>query len=192
MGIFFLMILESMIFPVPSEAVMPFAGFLWFSGGMSFWPIVLAGTAGSIAGSLASYAIGFYGGRAFILRYGNYFFLNEKHLLMTELFFNRFGNKAIFISRFIPVVRHLISIPAGIGEMPLMRFTLYTTIGASMWNSFLAYVGYVLGSNWGEIKKYSESVDIFIALGIIAYCGYWLYRQYRRSRSQPDQPKERN
>lgn len=180
MGIFFLMIFESMIFPVPSEAVMPFAGFLWFSGGMSFWPIVLASTAGSIVGSLASYAIGFYGGRAFILRYGNYFFLNEKHLLMTELFFNRFGNRAIFISRFIPVVRHLISIPAGIGEMPLLRFTLYTAIGAGMWNSFLAYVGYLLGSNWGEIKKYSEGIDILIAIGIVAYCVYWLYRQYKR------------
>lgn len=190
-GIFFLMILESMLFPVPSEAVMPFAGFLWFSGDMSFWPIVLVSTAGSIVGSLASYAIGFYGGRAFILRYGNYFFLNEKHLLMTELFFNRFGNKAIFISRFIPVVRHLISIPAGIGEMPLMRFTLYTAIGAGMWNSFLAYVGYLLGSNWGEIKKYSEGIDILIALGIVAYCGYWLYRQYKHSRSQKNQVEKK-
>ncbi|MBI2046522.1 MAG: DedA family protein [Parcubacteria group bacterium] len=186
-GVFFLMILESMIFPVPSEAVMPFAGFLWFSGTMSFWPIVFASTLGSIIGSLVSYAIGFYGGRAFILHYGKYFFLNEKHLLMTENFFSKFGNKAVFFSRFIPVVRHLISIPAGIGEMPLARFTLYTAIGAGMWNSFLAYVGYLLGSNWTEIKKYSEGIDIVIFAVIVAYCGYWLYRQYRRARFLPEQ-----
>ena len=194
-GIIFLMSLESMIFPVPSEAVMPFAGFLWFSGAMSFGPILLASILGSIIGSLISYAMGFYGGRAFILHYGKYFFLNEKHLLITENFFNQFGNKAIFFSRFIPVVRHLISIPAGIGEMPLPRFVLYTTIGAGMWNAFLAYVGYLLGSNWEEIKKYTEGIDIFIFVVIVSYCIYWLYRQYQHSRSRPEQqnqPDEKN
>jgi membrane protein DedA with SNARE-associated domain len=187
-GIIFLMSMESMIAPVPSEAVMPFAGFLWFSGDMSFWPIVLASTLGSIIGSLISYAMGFYGGRAFIINYGKYFFLNEKHLLMTENFFARFGNKAIFISRFIPVVRHLISIPAGIGGMSIPRFVVYTTIGAGMWNAFLTYVGYALGSNWTEIKKYTEGIDIVIFIIIVTYCVYWLYLQYRRSRFLPEQP----
>ena len=190
-GIIFLMSLESMIFPVPSEAVMPFAGFLWFSGAMSFWPIIFASTIGSIIGSLISYAMGFYGGRTFILHYGKYFFLNEKHLLATENFFNKFGNEAIFISRFIPVIRHLISIPAGIGEMTLPRFVFYTAIGAGMWNAFLTYVGYILGSNWEEIKKYSEGIDIVIFIGIAVYCVFWLYKQYRqRSRSQSEQPNQ--
>ncbi|MBI5742365.1 MAG: DedA family protein, partial [Candidatus Niyogibacteria bacterium] len=131
-GVFFLMVLESMIAPVPSEAVMPFAGFLWFLGKMSFWPIVIFSTLGSIAGSLASYAIGSYGGRPLVLKYGKYLLLNEHHLEDTERFFNRFGGKTIFISRFIPVIRHLISLPAGAGKMNLWRFTIYTALGAGL------------------------------------------------------------
>jgi membrane protein DedA with SNARE-associated domain len=179
-SITFLMTLESMVFPVPSEAVMPFAGFLIFSGQMSFWAIIIFSTLGSIIGSLISYYIGLFGGRAIIEKYGKYFLLDHHHLLLTEKFFNRFGSKAILISRFVPVVRHLISLPAGIGKMNLFHFIIYTIVGAALWNSFLAYLGYYLGSRWEEIRKYSEVIDIILVVLIITVIIFWIYRQVRR------------
>lgn len=168
-GVFFLMALESMIAPVPSEAVMPFAGFLWFLGKMSFRPIVIFSTVGSIIGSLISYAIGSYGGRPLVLKYGRYLLVNEHHLEDTEIFFNRFGGKTIFISRFIPVIRHLISLPAGAGKMNIWKFIIYTAAGAGLWNTFLTRLGFYLGSNWGEIRKYTEAIDVVVVALIAVF-----------------------
>ena len=127
-----LMMLESMVFPVPSEAVMPFAGFLVTDGTFSFWAVVLVSTLGSLIGSLLSYAIGRYGGRVFLQTWGKYFLLNEHHLDATDTFFKGHGAPTIFIARFVPVVRHLISIPAGIARMNLTTFSLYTVLGACL------------------------------------------------------------
>jgi len=182
-GITFLMTLESMVVPVPSEAVMPFAGMLWFSGKMSFWPIVIFSTIGSIIGSLISYYIGLYGGRPLIKKYGKYLLLSEHDLSLTERFFARFGDKTIFISRFIPVIRHLISIPAGTGKMNIAKFITYTIIGAGLWNAFLTYLGYKLGSNWTEIRKYSEVVDIILVILLIALVVFYFYK--KRKHSEP-------
>ena len=176
-GIFFLMVLESMVAPVPSEAVMPFAGVLWFSGEMSFWPIVIWSTLGSIVGSLISYAIGLYGGRPLLQKYGKYVLLKEHDLALTERFFEKYGDKTIFVSRFIPVVRHLISIPAGMGKMNLYKFIFYTALGAGLWNAFLAYAGYYLGSRWVEIRKYSEIIDIVLILAIVATVVFYVYKR---------------
>jgi membrane protein DedA with SNARE-associated domain len=178
-GVTFLMALESMVAPVPSEAVMPFAGFLWFLGKMSFAKIVIFSTLGSIVGSLISYCIGAFGGRPLIKKWGKYFLLNEAHLDYTEQFFTRFGNKTIFFSRFIPIVRHLISIPAGIGKMNLLKFIVYTTLGAGIWNGFLAYLGFQLGNKWEEIRKYSEVLDIVFLAAIIGLIFYFIYKQKR-------------
>lgn len=178
-GVTFLMALESMIVPVPSEAVMPFAGFLWFAGKMSFGAIVFFSTLGSVIGSLISYYVGFYGSEVFIAKYGKYFFLNRYHLELTEKFFKKFGGKTVFLSRFIPVVRHLISIPAGAGRMNIFRFTLDTAVGAGLWNAFLAYVGYSLADNWFVIKKYTGILDIIIAAAIIGTALYWLHKKYK-------------
>jgi len=176
-GIGILMTMESMIMPVPSEAVMPFAGFLWFEHKLSFWGIILASTTGSIIGSLISYCIGAYGGRAFVKKCGRYLLLNEHHLDRTEQFFARHGEITIFISRFIPVVRHLISIPAGLGRMNLLRFSIYTIIGAGLWNSFLAWLGYHLRDNWETIRQYTEVIDIVLVAVLLAAAGFFIYRQ---------------
>lgn len=176
-GVFFLMVLESMVVPVPSEAVMPFAGVLWFLGKMSFAQIVIFSTLGSITGSLISYYAGLYGGRPLIRKYGKYVLLNEHDLVLAESFFEKYGDKTIFISRFIPVVRHLVSIPAGTGKMNVFKFVFYTVLGAGIWNSFLAYAGYHLGSNWTEIRKYSEVIDIVLVAAIIATIGLYFYRR---------------
>jgi len=166
---------------VPSEAVMPFAGFLWRQGTFNFWIIAMASTLGSIIGSLISYYIGAWGGRPIIKKFGKYFLLNEHHLELTERFFSRYGEKAIFISRFIPVVRHLISLPAGVGRMKLFKFSLYTILGALLWNSILAYLGYYLADNWNIIRKYSEAIDILVIILIIAAIVYFIFRKNHKN-----------
>lgn len=181
-GIGILMTMESMIMPVPSEAVMPFAGFLWFEHRLSFWGIVLASTTGSIIGSLISYCIGAYGGRPFVKRYGKYFLLNERHLDRTEDFFSRHGEITIFFSRFIPVVRHLISIPAGLGRMNIVRFSIYTIVGAGLWNSFLTWLGYHLRDNWETIRQHMEVLDIVLAAALLAAAGFFVYKQIQSMR----------
>lgn len=180
LGIAFLMSLESMIAPVPSEAVMPFAGFLIYQSKMSWELVILSATIGSFIGSLVSYYIGARLGRPFIVRYGRYLLLNEKHLDLTENFFRRHGQKTIFFSRFIPIVRHFISLPAGAAKMNIWIFLVYTVIGASMWNAFLTYLGYRLGSNWSEIRTYSEKLDIVVAALLVIGIGYVIYKNKRK------------
>lgn len=180
-GVAFFMMLESMIAPVPSEAVMPFAGFLISEGRMTWARVVVSSTVGSMVGSTLSYIIGWYGGLPLVRRFGKYLLLNEHHLEQTQQFFQRYGQRTIFISRFIPVVRHLISIPAGIGRMPYWRFLLYTTVGAALWNGFLAYVGFVLRSHWSTVKSYTEWLDV-VVLAVLAVAVMWFVRSRLRSR----------
>lgn len=177
-GIFLLMVLESMVFPVPSEAVMPFAGFLIVTGQFTFTGVIIASTLGSIVGSLASYAMGFYGGKPFIKKFGKYLLLDSHDLEITERFFAKSGELTIFISRFIPVIRHLISIPAGLGKMNLWKFILYTILGAGMWNAFLTYVGFKLKENWTEVMTYSHIIDIVVVAVLGLAFLYYAYKIY--------------
>jgi membrane protein DedA with SNARE-associated domain len=178
--VFFLMALESMIFPIPSEAVMPFAGFLIHEGRFSFTGTIFFSTLGSIVGSLISYVMGSKGGRPFVLRFGKYLLLDVHDLEATEKFFGKYGDKTIFICRFIPVVRHLISIPAGVGKMNLWKFSLYTIVGAALWNGFLAWVGYRLKDNWEEVMKYSHVADIVVVASLGLTIGYFVYKHMQR------------
>jgi membrane protein DedA with SNARE-associated domain len=176
-GIFLLMALESMIAPIPSEAVMPFAGFLAFEGKMSMFLIAVVSTIGSITGSLVSYWMGIYGGRPLVLKIGKYLFLNVHHLDATERFFNRFGASTVFICRFIPVVRHFISIPAGMGRMQIPKFIVMTVTGALIWNTFLAWVGWKLKENWETLRVYFHWIDIVIAAIILLFIVAFIARQ---------------
>lgn len=180
-GITVLMAGESMILPIPSEAVMPFAGFLIFQGQLNLITAIIWSTVGSVIGSLLSYYIGKYGGKPFVKKYGKYLLLNEHHLDQTTKFFERYGDKTIFFSRFIPIVRHLISMPAGAGKMNLTKFTIYTLLGAGLWNAFLTYLGFVLGSKWTLIRKYSEVLDIILVLAVVAFAIY-LYLKKRKKK----------
>lgn len=181
-GVVVLMALESMIAPIPSEAVMPFAGFLAFEGRFSLWGVIAASAVGSMIGSLISYFLGAFGGQFVVHRFGRFLLLREHHLRVTERFFARYGERAVFFSRFIPVVRHLISIPAGVGRMQMKKFLLYTLIGAALWNSILAYVGYALGSNWQEVRKYGEVFDILILIAVCGFLAYTALHVHRRRR----------
>lgn len=178
-GIFVLMMLESMFFPVPSEAVMPFAGFLVVDGTLTWTGTILFATLGSLVGSIISYTIGYYGGKTFIIKFGRFFLLKEKHLDMSERFFTRHGQITIFVSRFIPVVRHFISIPAGAGKMNFIKFCIYTLLGAGIWNTFLTYLGYKLKQNWDSVMHYSHYIDTGVLVVLIVALGYYIYKIYK-------------
>ena len=178
-GIFILMAMESMVIPLPSELVMPFAGFLVTTGRFSFWLVVVASSLGSLAGSLISYWMGYWGGEKLVRKFGRYVLLDEQDLKKTEGWFNKRGEITIFIARFVPVVRHLISIPAGIGKMNLKKFCIYTIIGAAIWNSFLTYTGLILGKNWGTLRKYSESISLPITIIIIIILAIMVIRHIK-------------
>ncbi|EKD63088.1 MAG: hypothetical protein ACD_51C00346G0002 [uncultured bacterium] len=178
--VFFGMIMESMVFPVPSEAIMPFAGFLIAEGRFSFLGVIGISTLGSIVGSLISYFIGLYGGRPFVNKFGKYVLLDQEELNLTERFFRKHGEATIFISRFIPVVRHLISLPAGLAKMNLWKFVILTVLGAGLWNAFLAYVGFYLKQNWEVVMKYSRIVDIVVLVILAVLVGMFVRRWWRK------------
>jgi membrane protein DedA with SNARE-associated domain len=151
---------------------MPFAGFLISEGKMNFVAVIFISTIGSLIGSLLSYYIGKYGGNPLLKRFGKYVLLNESHLQQTEAFFQKYGGRAVFFGRLIPVVRHFISIPAGIARMNIAMFLLYTGIGAALWNGFLAYVGFVLKNNWHTLEQYTKVLDIIVVLAILSVIIY--------------------
>jgi membrane protein DedA with SNARE-associated domain len=173
-----------MIIPLPSELVMPFAGFLAVQGSMNFWLVILFSVAGSLAGSTISYYMGLWGGNRLVLKFGKYLFLDETDLKKTEAWFAKSGEKTIFIGRFVPVVRHLISIPAGIGKMNLKKFYLFTFLGAGIWNAFLAATGYVLGKKWNMVRHYSEPFSLTIVALLLIAGGILIYHHIKNKRRQ--------
>jgi membrane protein DedA with SNARE-associated domain len=178
--VFIAMVMESMVLPVPSEAVMPFAGFLVAEGKFTFFWVVLISTAASLVGSAISYAIGYYCEKAVIHKYGKFLLLDKEELDATEKFFARHGEATIFIGRFIPVVRHLISLPAGFARMDFLKFYLFTALGAGLWNGFLAFAGFYLKNNWGSVMKYSKYIDVAVLLLLAALVGYFIYKHIKR------------
>jgi membrane protein DedA with SNARE-associated domain len=178
-GVVLLMGLESMVMPIPSDVVMPFAGWLSFEGQMDWVMASLAGTLGCTLGSLIAYYIGYYGGRPLILRYGRYVMLQEKHLESAERWFLKWGASAVFFTRLLPVLRTFISIPAGICRMNVVTFAVLTTLGSVLWCFALTYAGYLLGPEWDSIIGFFEPFEVFIVAGAIAVVLYY-YLCYRR------------
>jgi membrane protein DedA with SNARE-associated domain len=183
LGAGFLMALESMVAPVPSELVMPFVGFLAVEGKFSVPLAILVTSVGSVIGSVISYYMGYLGGRPFVMKVGRYLLLNREHLEWTERWFDRHGSWTIFVSRFIPVVRHLISIPAGLGRMRLLPFCLYTALGATIWNTFLLVCGYKLRQNWTLVEQYSHELDVAVAVALVLAGIWFVLTHLRRGRS---------
>ncbi len=182
-GIFILMVLESMVAPVPSELVMPFAGFLVADGKLNLWLVIFVSTLASITGSLISYSIAYFGEKELIHKFGRFVFLDKEELDWTERWFQKRGSITILISRFIPVIRHLISIPAGLARMDLKRFILFTTIGATAWNTFLLWVGIQLRERWELVKQYSKPLDIIVIILVAAAAAYLVFKHIKRHRA---------
>lgn len=171
-GIYITMTLESTLIPIPSEIVIPFAGFLAYMGEMNIWLIVLVSSFANLTGSIIAYEIGKYLGRGFIERYGKYVLLNMKHVELVERWFDRYGSLTVLFSRMLPVVRTVNALPAGIGKMNFPKFCIYTFIGSIPWNLALVLVGYLLKENWSLLEKYSLYIDIlavFVAVAVIFY-----------------------
>ncbi|MFA5742544.1 MAG: DedA family protein [Candidatus Paceibacterota bacterium] len=166
-GVWFFMALESACLPVPSEIIMPFAGYLVWTGKFSFWPVVIWGTIGNLAGSMAAYAVGYYGGRPFTEKYGKYILLSHHDLDMADKWFSKYGNPSIFFSRLLPVIRTFISLPAGIARMPFKKFCFYTTVGSLPFSILLTWAGLALGQNWANLKVYLRNLDWLIIIFVL-------------------------
>lgn len=167
LGIFFLMVAESALIPIPSEVIMPFSGYLVSTGKFNVIFVILAGSIGNLIGSWVAYFVGLRLGREFILRYGKYVLLKKSHLELTESYFTKYGDRSTFISRLLPAVRTYISLPAGIANMNLKKFSIYTIAGSLIWNTMLTYVGIKLGSEWTNIRQYSDYIDVAVVVGAI-------------------------
>lgn len=178
-GVFLLMLAESTVLPVPSELVLPFAGYLVSSGNFGLVEVLIAALFGSIVGSIISYYIGKTIGREAIIRFGKKVFLEERHLDLAHEWFEKYGEKMIFVCRFIPAVRHVISIPAGVAVMSLKKFLFYTALGAFLWNSFLVFCGMLLQKNWNEIIKYTQLLDIIIVFAVILLVLFFFYKHLK-------------
>lgn len=174
-GIFFGMLVESACIPLPSEVIMPFAGFVVSEGNMTLWGITLAGAFGNLVGSWIAYFVGLKGGRPFLEKYGKYFLISHKKLDIAHNWFEKYGHEAVFISRLLPGIRTFISLPAGIAEMDFKKFTVYTLAGCLPWVFALGYIGVLLGPHWEQIKSYFHILDVFVGVGIVAVIIYIVY-----------------
>jgi membrane protein DedA with SNARE-associated domain len=180
-GVAIMMAIESMCIPLPSEIIMPFAGYLVFTGRFTLWGVALAGAIGCVIGSVIAYLVGAYGGRKFIEKYGKYFLITKHDLNLADNFFEKYGVSAIFFSRLLPVVRTFISLPAGIAKMNFSKFVIYTFAGSLPWCYFLAYLGLKLGSSWDTLGVYFHKFDL--AIGIIILIGViWFVKRHLKLR----------
>ena len=194
-GVMLLMAIESACIPLPSEIIMPFAGFLAFQGRLPFhgigagnpgaqiWIAALFGAAGCNLGSIPAYELGRWGGPAAVKRFGRYIWLHERHLDAAHRFFGRFGPEAILIGRLLPVVRTFIALPAGVAEMDRRRFHLYTFLGSLPWCLGLAYLGYKLGQKWDTLGIWFHRFDTLIAAAILAGL-VWFVRDHYKHRTR--------
>jgi membrane protein DedA with SNARE-associated domain len=178
-GIVLLMAMESSVIPVPSELVMPPAGYLAFQGKMSMTIAILCGTFGSLVGAYANYFVSHYLGRPLILKYGKYVLIPPDKFQRVEEFFQKHGEISTFIGRLLPVVRHLISIPAGLSGMNHLKFSTYTLAGAGIWCTILTWIGYAIGENQNLIMQYSHKALIWVILfsGVLIAGYTWLHKR---------------
>ena len=185
-----MMAIESACIPLPSELIMPLAGWMLVKDqGLGWeWLLVAAfcGAIGNLAGSLVAYYIGYCGGRPLVERYGRYVLMSPHDLDLAERWFTKYGNWAIFFSRVLPVVRTFISLPAGLARMNVWRFSLYTFVGSFLWSLGLAWAGYKLGENWERIRDWMRPADYPILAVILILFGLYVYRHIKALRRQPE------
>lgn len=184
LAVFFLMIAESALIPIPSEVTMPFAGFLVSLGKLNFFLAVLVGAVGNLLGSLLAYALGYFGQetvvKQVIKKYGKWILVSEEEFEKAEIWFQRHGGKIAFFSRLMPVVRTYISLPAGISRMNVLSFSVFTFLGSLIWSSFLAYLGVILGQNWQALEIYFRRFDILIIAGVLVLGLLFLYHKIKK------------
>lgn len=185
LGLFLLLVLENLFPPIPSEVILPLAGFLVGRGDFNFVGAVAASTLGSVTGALALYALGRYGGRPLVLRYGRWLRVDEASLDRTEGWFRKYGDAVVLGARVLPFARSVVSIPAGTSRMPLLRFTLLTTVGSAAWNTALVGMGYSLGANWQTVSAWvGRYSDIVLVTATVAAALFLFLRHVRHLRKK--------
>jgi membrane protein DedA with SNARE-associated domain len=182
-GIFLLMAMESSVIPIPSELVMPPAGYLAQQGQMHMAVAILCGTLGSLVGAYMNYFAAHYLGRPLLLKYGKYVWITEEKFAKVERYFKDHGEISTFIGRLLPVVRHLISLPAGLAGMNHVKFSLYTLFGAGIWISVLTFIGYVIGANQELIMKYSHQAVFGVVIVSAVIIAVYV-RNHRRKKQK--------
>jgi len=187
-GLALMVALENVFPPIPSEVVLPMAGFLTGDGRMNYGLALLAATIGSVVGALILYEIGHLIGehrlRWLVHRYGKWFGVKDADIDRADAWFDRYGGVAVMLCRVVPIVRSLISIPAGLRRMPLGAFVLYTTIGSVVWNAVLIGAGWILGNNWKEVEQYVGYLQYLVILAVLLVAAWWVWnRIIRRERS---------
>lgn len=184
-GLLWLMALESCNIPIPSEVILPYAGFLVSQGQMNLHLAALVGGLACLLGSVASYALGLKLGRPFLWRYGKWFLISQKDIVRADNFFAKYGSWSFFLSRLLPVIRTFFSLFAGVARGNFRKFCLYTLLGSWLWSYILIWVGLKLGNNWATIgpawKKYQELIIVLIILAIV----WHIFRVFRDSREKP-------
>lgn len=182
-GIVILMFIESSFVPFPSEVVMVPAGYLAYKGEMSVINVILCGLLGSLLGAWFNYYFSLYFGRAFLKRYGRYFFLPEEKLVHVENFFQKHGPFSTFVGRLIPMVRQLISVPAGLARMNIAKFSLYTGLGAGIWMVVLTLVGYFIGHQEELIKEYITNITLWVLAAIVLATALYVFYHKKKAKN---------
>ena len=181
-GIVLLMAIESACIPLPSEIIMPFAGYLVFKGEMTLWGIALAGAIGCVLGSIPAYYVGMFGGRPLAEKYGKYVLISKHDLDMADRWFEKHGDIIIFIARLLPAVRTFIAFPAGVARMNLTKFIVYTFVGSFIWCWVLGYAGMKFGQHWEDLKVYFHEFHyVIIAIGVI-FVLWYVWRHFKNER----------
>lgn len=186
-GIVLTMGIESACIPLPSEIIMPFSGYLVFTGRFNLLWVSVAGAFGCVVGSVAAYWAGIWGGRPFIEKYGKYVLLSHRDLDTAERWFKKYGNWTIFFSRLLPLIRTFISLPAGIARMNFSRFVVYTFLGSLPWCFVLAYIGKILGENWQTIKTYFRGADVVIVVVIVVGIAFFIYLHLKPEKNRSEE-----
>jgi membrane protein DedA with SNARE-associated domain len=183
-GVATLMLLENLFPPIPSEAILPLVGFLVNRGDLAGIPALLAATLGSLVGALVLYALGRWGGRPLVLRYRRVLRVTEAELDRADGWFDRYGSWIVLFGRMVPLARSVVSIPAGMSEMPVWRFVLLTALGSAVWNALLIGAGWFLGENWlrvtGFMGSLSNIVLVIVVVGMVGL-GVWWWRRQRQA-----------
>jgi membrane protein DedA with SNARE-associated domain len=182
-GILITMALESALVPIPSEVVMPFAGFLAWNGKLDLFLVVTCGTVGNLLGSVVLYVLGSGPGLSLVKRYGKYLLIDESDMERACVFFWKYGGLIVFVGRMMPAIRTVISLPAGIAKMDIRKFVAYTFIGSVPWNMLLAYLGWLLGENWATIESYTRVLDyVTVTIMMLSITSYIMYKKIKLGR----------